>query len=91
MAPSLRCAGGVTAAEREAAGFLKGETSGFAKGKLDGKLEARHETLLRLLVRAGIALTDAERALIEGCLDPATLDRWIDNVLGAKTAADVLS
>ena len=25
------------------------------------------------------------------CTDAATLDRWIDNVLGAKTAADVLS
>src|SRR5262249_29347109 len=75
------------AAEREAAGFVKGETSGLAKGKL----EARRETLLRLVVRAGIALTDAERDRIEACLEAATLDRWIDNVFGAKTAADVLS
>ena len=26
-----------------------------------------------------------------GCADIATLDRWVENVLGAKTAADVLS
>ncbi len=67
------------------------EATGFAKGKLDGLREARRETLLRLLVRAGIAVTDAERARIEGCSDAATLDRWIDNVIGARTAADVLS
>ncbi|WP_437812700.1 hypothetical protein [Sorangium sp. So ce1078] len=27
----------------------------------------------------------------QGCTDPATLDRWVDNVLGAKKASDVLS
>jgi hypothetical protein len=38
---------------------------------------------------AGLS-TDDERARIEACMDAATLDRWIDNVFGAKTAADVL-
>ena len=28
---------------------------------------------------------------VQACADATTLDRWIDNVLGAKTAADVLS
>jgi PD-(D/E)XK nuclease family transposase len=83
------------AAEREAAGFVKGKLDGLREGKLDGlregKLEARRETLLRVLLRAKIALTDAERARIEACRDAATLDRWIDNVFGAKTAADVLT
>jgi hypothetical protein len=36
-------------------------------------------------------LTEDDRARIQACEDPATLDRWIENVLGAKTAADVLS
>jgi hypothetical protein len=64
----------------------------IAEGRwAEGKLEARRETLLRLLVRAGIALTDDERARIEGCMDAATLDRWIDNVFGANTVADVLA
>jgi hypothetical protein len=31
------------------------------------------------------------RARIQACTDIATLDRWIENVLGAKTAAEVLS
>jgi hypothetical protein len=65
--------------------------SRWAEGKLEGKLEATHETLVRLLVRAGIAFTNDERARIEACLDATTLDRWVDNVFGAKTAADALT
>ena len=36
-------------------------------------------------------LTEEERARVLACADPATLERWVENVLGAKTAADVLS
>ncbi|MFT3768435.1 MAG: hypothetical protein QM820_23550 [Minicystis sp.] len=67
--------------------FEQGESKGLREGKLDGLREA----LLRLLARAGIALSDDDRARIQACTDPATLDRWIDNVLGAKTASEVLS
>jgi hypothetical protein len=28
---------------------------------------------------------------IQACTNSATLDRWVDNFFGAKTAADVLS
>ncbi|AUX47341.1 hypothetical protein SOCE26_088600 [Sorangium cellulosum] len=61
------------------------------RGKLEGELNGRRDTLLRLLARAGIALTENESARIQACTDVATLDRWIDNVLGAKTSAEVLS
>ncbi|WP_437321628.1 hypothetical protein [Sorangium sp. So ce385] len=57
----------------------------------EGKLEGKRDTPLRLLARAGIGLTENESARIQACTDIATLDRWIDNVLGAKTAAEVLS
>ena len=63
----------------------------WAEGKIEGRIEASRGTLLRLLGRAGIALTNDERARIEACADAATLDRWTDNVLGAKTAAEVLA
>jgi hypothetical protein len=46
---------------------------------------------LRLLAHAGIVLTENESARIQVYTDIATLDRWIDNVLGAKTTAEVLS
>lgn len=58
--------------------------------RLEGRLEGSRAALLRLMQRAGIPLTEAERARVETCTDAATLERWLDNVLGAKTAADVL-
>jgi hypothetical protein len=68
-------------------GLREGKLDGLREGKLDGLREA----LLRLLARAGIALTEDDRARIQACTDAATLDRWVENVLGAKTAVDVLS
>jgi predicted transposase/invertase (TIGR01784 family) len=61
------------------------------EGAIEGKIEGKVETLLRLLARAGIAFTDEDCSRIRACADTAVLDRWIDNVLGAKTVADVLS
>jgi hypothetical protein len=61
------------------------------EGLREGKLEDKRDTLLRLLARAGIALSESERARVQACTDMATLDRWIDNVLGATTAIEVLS
>lgn len=76
---------------------MQGQTQGkaefppFVQRLLDrGALLNERETLLRLLDRAGIAITEDERARIEACTDPVLLDRWVDNVFGAKTAADVL-
>jgi len=72
-------------------GELKGLREGELKGLREGELKGLREALLRLLARAGIAVSEDERARIQTCADPATLDRWIDNVLGAKTASEVLS
>lgn len=64
----------------------------FAQQLIDrGMLEGTRKVLLRLVDRAGIALSDDDRARVDACTDLAILDRWVDNVLGAKTAADVLS
>ncbi|XYH98413.1 hypothetical protein ACMHYB_01205 [Sorangium sp. So ce1128] len=57
----------------------------------DGELKGLREALLRLVDQAGIPLTQDDRARIRACDDTATLDRWLGSVLGAKTAADVLS
>ena len=64
---------------------------GIEEGLARGALKEKRATLLRLLGRAGLALTEAERDRIQACEDAVTLDRWVDNVFGAKTAADVLS
>jgi hypothetical protein len=63
----------------------------FEDGLREGKLDGLREALLRLITRTGITLTEDDRARIETCDDTATLDRWIENVLGAKTASDILS
>jgi hypothetical protein len=60
-------------------------------GKLEDTLEGTRDVLLRLVARAGIALSEDEVARVHACNDLAILGRWVDNILGAKTAADVLS
>lgn len=72
-------------------GIREGKREGLREGLREGKLEGKREALLRLAARAGIAFTEDDRSRINACMDAATLDRWVDNVLGAKTAADVLS
>jgi predicted transposase/invertase (TIGR01784 family) len=75
-------------AEQDARGALAvAHQEGHQSGLTDGK----RDTLLRLLARAGIVLTDDDRARIQSCTDAAILDRWAENVLGAKTITDVLS
>lgn len=69
----------------------RGKLEGELKGELEGELKGRRATLVRLMARAGIELSEEQRARIETCADTAVLDRWLDNLLGAKTAADVLT
>jgi hypothetical protein len=68
---------------------------GLREGKLDGlregELKGRRDALFRLIARAGVQLDEGDRARILACTDGATLDRWLDNVLGAKSGADILS
>ena len=77
--------GAISLAHRE--GKEEGRKSGLAEGEIKGKRDA----LLRLLVRAGITLTEDDHTRVQACMDTVTLDQWVDNVLGAKTIADVLS
>jgi hypothetical protein len=72
-------------------GLAAGHQSGLAEGLVEGEREGRKAALLRVLARVGIALTDSDRARIEACADPATTDLWLDLIIGARTAAEVLS
>lgn len=62
---------------------------GRTEGELKGKLEGKRDLLLHLVARRGLVLTAEERARIDACTDGATLEQWFDNVLTAKTNADV--
>ena len=75
-------------AEQDARGAL---TVARSEGKLEGELKGKRSALLRILSRTGIAPFGEELARIEACTDAATLDRWIENAIGAKTLAEVLA
>jgi predicted transposase/invertase (TIGR01784 family) len=70
---------------------IQNERGALALAERQGELKARRDTLLRLLVRTGIALTEDDRARVAACVDPTTLDQWFDRALTAKTSADVFS
>ncbi len=72
-------------------GERKGLREGELKGLREGELKGLREALLGLLAHVGIALTEDEHVRVHTCTDATTLHRWVENVLGAKTAADVLS
>ncbi|MBI5512528.1 MAG: Rpn family recombination-promoting nuclease/putative transposase [Deltaproteobacteria bacterium] len=83
-------------AEQDARGALaiarqESRAEGLAEGLAEGVLKGKREALLRLLERRGIALTEENRARIEACADAATLDRWFDQALEARTVAEVLA
>jgi len=71
--------------------FERGSRAGELKGLREGELRGLRDALRRLLARAGIALSENDHERIQACTDAATLDRWVENTLGAKTAADVFS
>jgi hypothetical protein len=68
----------------------RGFRDGEHKGLRDGEHKGLRDALLRLLARAEIPHSEDDRTRIQTCDDAATLDRWIENVIGAKTIADVL-
>jgi flagellar biosynthesis/type III secretory pathway protein FliH len=78
--------GAAQRAEGREEGLVDGHKSGLAEGLTEGK----RDTLLRLLKRAGIELSEADLARIRACKDVATLDKWTENIFGAKNSADVL-
>jgi hypothetical protein len=59
--------------------------------QVQGVLLGKRDSLLRVLVHAGLSLTQAEQERIATYTDLATIDRWFDNALAAKTVSDVFS
>lgn len=84
---------GVSRGERQAElrGEQRGERRGEQRGEQQGELQGKRAALLRVIARIGVALGDEDRERIQACADSATLDRWLDNAVGARTAADVFA
>ena len=77
-------------AEQDARGALAvARQEGVEEGHRSGLTAGKRDALLRLLARRGLALSEDDRARIASCADVAILDRWFDNALAARTAADM--
>ena len=77
--------------EGEAKGWAKGLAEGEAKGRAEGEVKGKVDSVLRVLDRRAVPMTDEQRSLIMACTDPATLNRWLDRALDATTIEDVLA
>jgi ribosomal protein L12E/L44/L45/RPP1/RPP2 len=55
-----------------------------------GEAKATRQALLTVLEARGLEPSEAERATVAACSDPATLDTWIRNATRAATTAEAL-
>ncbi|MFF0490321.1 hypothetical protein ACFYTQ_14990 [Nocardia sp. NPDC004068] len=78
-----------TARRVRAEARAEGLAEGKAEGLVEGKAEALTGSILRILTRRGIDLTDADRERITSCTDLAQLDVWLERAITAETATEV--
>jgi hypothetical protein len=64
-------------AHLEPAILARGKAEGRREGKAEGEAKGKREALLLVLKGRGLAITQAQRAAIRACEDPAELDRWV--------------
>ncbi|MEY9927732.1 Rod binding domain-containing protein [Catenulispora sp. GP43] len=57
--------------------------------RAEGRAEGFAESVLRVLAKRGIALTEEQRARVEGCTDLDQLDAWLDRAAIATAASEV--
>lgn len=80
------------------AGLEAGRKEGRKAGREEGReatrllrLADRRAMLLRLMKKAGLEPSDAQRRRVERCSETRQLDTWIDRVLTAESARDVFA
>jgi hypothetical protein len=71
------------------AGLRDGRDAGLRDGRDAGRAEMARASVLRVLARRGLALTDAERDRVQACPDVDLLQVWLDRAVDAATAAEV--
>lgn len=81
--------GAISLARQE--GHKEGHKEGRAEGHKEGLLTGKRDAFSRLLERRRLTITEEDRARTEACTDIATPDRWFDQALVARTAAEVFA
>jgi hypothetical protein len=71
-------------------GLEKGLEKGLERGRQEGQLAEARAALRRVLARRELALRPADQARIEDCPDLATLERWHDQAITARTGDEAL-
>ena len=76
--------------ESQRASFEKGVAEGITRGITEGVVEGKVDTLLKLLSRRGLPVTDDQRGRISTCVDLAIVDGWLDRLLMASSVDELL-
>jgi Uma2 family endonuclease len=71
------------------AAIAKGEARGETRGEARGELKAKAQGLLQAFAVRKIAATEADRACVLACSDPAQLDLWMSRALVATRREEV--
>ncbi|WP_437526204.1 hypothetical protein WME79_40530 [Sorangium sp. So ce726] len=61
------------------------------EGQQEGRLTEARAALRTVLARRGLALSPALEAQIDGCVDVATLHRWLEQAVTASSAEEALT
>ena len=77
-------------AEGKIEGKVEGKIEGKVEGKVKGLLAGKAASILTVLERRGLVVTDPLRRRILDCRDGKTLDRWLGNaVIGATAESSI--
>lgn len=60
------------------------------QGRREGVQEGLRASIRRVLLKRGLTVGPQEEARLEGCMDPATLERWLDQSLTARNTSEAL-
>ncbi len=70
-------------------GVEKGIQKGLREGVQKGELQALRNSLLKVLEKRAILVSDDDAARIRSCADLQLLEQWFDHALDADTIRDV--
>jgi hypothetical protein len=71
--------------------FTESHRRSYDQGKAEGKVEGKAEALLVILQQRKLEISDEQRRQIAACPDVATLDRWLDRALSARSVDELLA
>jgi hypothetical protein len=71
-------------------GLERGLEKGLERGRLEGQLTEARKALRRVLAGRQLTPSQTDQARIDACPDLATLERWLDQAITARTGTEAL-